>query len=329
MKLKATSILTLAGLTLIGCAGTPPKELSDARAAYNRAASGPAAEVNPAQLHVAKQTLVLAEQTYEDEGNSFRARDRSYVAMRKAQLAEVQARILQADKESAQWRHQAEVSEARMIARARNEASKAKEELATERTRREDAERRAQEAYDSLAKFGKVSADQRGTVISLSGSLLFASGKSSLLPAAKRRLKEVADAVLHNDPQAQLLVEGHTDSTGSAQLNDALSLKRAESVRSFLVSKGIPKDQIEAQGFGFSHPIADNSSPEGRANNRRVEIVVQNPEAPTGPQGSMNSPNNMPRTSPGSNLTPPQPVKPSMPSTPNSPTMPKNMPGTR
>ena len=83
MKLKATTIMTLAGLTLIGCASTPPKELSDARAAYNRAASGPAAEVNPAQLHVAKQTLVLAEQTFEDEGDSFRARDRSYVAMRR------------------------------------------------------------------------------------------------------------------------------------------------------------------------------------------------------------------------------------------------------
>jgi len=326
MKLKATSIMTLAGLTLIGCASTPPKELQDARAAYNRAASGPAAEVNPAQLHVAKQSLVLAEQAYDDEGDSFRARDRSYVAMRKAQLAEVQARIIEADKESAQWRHQAEVSEARMIARARNDASQAKQELASERQRREEAERKAQEAYDSLAKFGKVSADARGTVISLSGSLLFASGKSNLLPAAKRRLKEVADALLQNDPNAQLLVEGHTDSKGSVELNDALSLKRAEAVRSFLVSKGIPRQQIEAQGFGFSHPIADNSTAEGRANNRRVEIVVQNPQGPQGPaapQGSMNNnmPNNMPSTPGG--LTPPQPVKPSLPSTPN---MPKSMP---
>src|ERR1700754_4097778 len=101
---KVTPVLAFAGLVLFGCASTPPKELKDARAAYNRAASGPAAEVNPAQLHVAKQTLVLAEQTWEDEGDSFRARDRSYVAMRKAQLAEVQARILQADKEASQWR---------------------------------------------------------------------------------------------------------------------------------------------------------------------------------------------------------------------------------
>jgi len=275
MKLKVTSVLMFAGMLLLGCAEAPPKELVDARAAYNRAASGPAAELNPAQLHVAKQSLVLAEQAYEDEGKSFRAKDRAYVATRKAQLAEVQARILQADKESAQWRHQAEQSEARMIANARSEASKAKEELASERTRREEAERKAQTALENLQKFGSVSQDARGTVISLSGSLLFASGKSTLLPAARRRLGDVADALLQGDPRSTIMVEGHTDSKGSAKLNDALSVKRAEAVRHYLISRGIPKERIEAEGFGFSRPIADNSTPEGRANNRRVEIVVR------------------------------------------------------
>lgn len=308
MKHKATTVMTFAGLMLLGgCAGSAPKELKDARAAYNRAASGPAAEINPAQLHVAKQTLVLAEQTFDDEGNSFRARDRAYVAMRKAQLSEVQARTLQAEKESAQWRHQAEVSEARMIANARNEASKAKEELATERMRREEAEQKAQSAYEDLQKFGSVSADARGTVISLSGSLLFASGKSALMPTARRRLGDVAEALMKNDPHAKLIVEGHTDSTGSAKLNDALSLKRAESVRSYLVSRGIPRDQIEAQGYGFSRPIADNSTPDGRANNRRVEIVVQGPQQGQGIQNQGSQ-----RGTPGSGMMI-EPVKPNMP----------------
>jgi outer membrane protein OmpA-like peptidoglycan-associated protein len=275
MKSKLKSALVFAGVVLVGCAESPPKELVDARAAYNRAASGPAAELNPAQLHVAKQSLVLAEQAYEDEGKSFRAKDRAYVAMRKAQLAEVQARILQSDKESAQWRHQAEQSEARMIANARNEASKAKEELASERAKREEAEKRAQAALDNLNKFGKISQDSRGTVISLSGSLLFASGKSSLLPSARRRLTEVADALMQGDPRSTIVVEGHTDSKGSATLNDALSLKRAEAVRTYLITRGMPRDRIEAEGFGFSRPIADNSTAEGRANNRRVEIVVR------------------------------------------------------
>jgi len=303
--------MTLAGLLMFGCASAPPKELSDARAAYNRAASGPAAEINPAQLHVAKQTLVLAEQTYEDEGDSFRAKDRAYVAMRKAQLAEVQARILQADKESAQWRHQAEVSDARMMSRARNEASKAKEELASERIKREEAERRAQEALASLEKFGSVSQDSRGTVISLSGSLLFASGKSTLLPAARRRLTDVATALQQGDPNSAIIVEGHTDSKGSAKLNDALSLKRAEAVRTYLISRGLAKDRIEAEGYGFSRPIADNSTAEGRANNRRVEIVVHQPQ---GAQGQTNQP-----TTPGAGMKPPALPEMNAPKQPNQP----------
>src|SRR5262249_31721271 len=89
--------LALACLSLLitsACAAPPPRELQDARAAYRRAASGEAARVNPAQLEAARSTLALAEQTYDDEGSdSFKTRDRAYVATRKAELAEVQARI--------------------------------------------------------------------------------------------------------------------------------------------------------------------------------------------------------------------------------------------
>ena len=72
-----------------------------------------------------------------------------------------------------------------------------------------------------------------------------------------------------------MVVEGHTDSQGADAMNQELSQKRAESVRTYLVSRGIAADRITAQGFGPSRPIADNTSPEGRANNRRVEIVVK------------------------------------------------------
>jgi outer membrane protein OmpA-like peptidoglycan-associated protein len=72
-----------------------------------------------------------------------------------------------------------------------------------------------------------------------------------------------------------MVVEGHTDANGSQTHNLDLSARRAQSVRSYLVSQGIPESQIRAQGLGFSRPVADNKSAEGRANNRRVEIVVQ------------------------------------------------------
>ena len=71
-----------------------------------------------------------------------------------------------------------------------------------------------------------------------------------------------------------MVVEGHTDSQGSASSNQDLSQRRAEAVRDYLVSRGIAGDRLTAQGFGPSRPIADNGTAEGRANNRRVEIVI-------------------------------------------------------
>jgi outer membrane protein OmpA-like peptidoglycan-associated protein len=119
-----------------------------------------------------------------------------------------------------------------------------------------------------------VKKESRGTVITLSGNVLFASGKSMLLPGAQTSLNQVADA-LKDQNDAKILVEGHTDSKGSEASNMELSRARAEAVASYLASRGVPKEQITSQGYGPSRPVADNNTPEGRANNRRVEIVVQ------------------------------------------------------
>jgi outer membrane protein OmpA-like peptidoglycan-associated protein len=71
------------------------------------------------------------------------------------------------------------------------------------------------------------------------------------------------------------VVEGHTDSQGRVQDNQELSLARAQSVRDYLVSRGIAADRISAHGLGSERPVATNKTAEGRADNRRVEIVVQ------------------------------------------------------
>ena len=126
-----------------------------------------------------------------------------------------------------------------------------------------------------LAKFASVKQEARGMVITLSGSVLFASAKSDLLPAAQLKLNDVANALIKEDPLSKIVVEGHTDSQGGVPYNQELSQRRAQSVRDYLVSRGIASDRVTAQGFGPSRSIADNNSPEGRANNRRVEIVVQ------------------------------------------------------
>jgi outer membrane protein OmpA-like peptidoglycan-associated protein len=95
-----------------------------------------------------------------------------------------------------------------------------------------------------------------------------------LLSSAQVKLDQVAKALL--DVRARnLIVEGHTDSQGSDSYNQGLSQRRADAVRDYLVQRGYPADRIQARGMGKSHPIADNASPEGRANNRRVEIVIE------------------------------------------------------
>jgi outer membrane protein OmpA-like peptidoglycan-associated protein len=119
-----------------------------------------------------------------------------------------------------------------------------------------------------------VKEEARGLVITLNGSVLFATGESTLLPIAKDRLHEVALALIDNSG-SKIVVEGHTDAIGSQSRNEELSRRRAEAVRDYLVAEGIEVHRITAIGVGPNRPIADNKTPEGRANNRRVEIVVQ------------------------------------------------------
>jgi outer membrane protein OmpA-like peptidoglycan-associated protein len=120
--------------------------------------------------------------------------------------------------------------------------------------------------------------EARGTIITLSGSVLFRSNDSALLPAALTRLDQVAEALVAKGQR--VTVEGYTDSRGSQSTNMSLSQRRADSVRSYLVTRGFPTEKIEARGMGPDRPIADNTSAEGRANNRRVEIVIARADSP-------------------------------------------------
>src|SRR6202044_3976507 len=124
------------------------------------------------------------------------------------------------------------------------------QQLQNERQRREDADKRAAQAAADLARIASVKQEPRGMVITLSGSVLFASAKSDLLPDAQAKLGDVAKALGEQDPNAKIVVQGYTDSQGGASFNQDLSQRRAESVRGFLVSHGISSDRVTAQGFG-------------------------------------------------------------------------------
>jgi outer membrane protein OmpA-like peptidoglycan-associated protein len=103
--------------------------------------------------------------------------------------------------------------------------------------------------------------------------VLFKTGSFELLPGARERLAKISGIVLAY-PSLHLQVEGHTDSVGGDEYNQTLSEKRAGAVRDYLVQQGILADAIQARGFGKTQPIASNETPEGRQQNRRVEMVI-------------------------------------------------------
>lgn len=117
-----------------------------------------------------------------------------------------------------------------------------------------------------------ATSEARGQVMTLSGDA-FASGQSQLKPEARANLQRVVEFV-GRFPDKAVLIEGHTDSQGSANLNQVLSQKRAEAVRDALLQDGVAASRLTAVGLGKDRPIADNATSEGRARNRRVEIVV-------------------------------------------------------
>ncbi|MEM9572776.1 MAG: OmpA family protein [Pseudomonadota bacterium] len=100
----------------------------------------------------------------------------------------------------------------------------------------------------------------------------FSVASAQIAPASADLLDQLADAV--TECGMQVTIEGHTDSTGSATLNDSLSLARAQSVRTGLIARGVSEDLLTAEGYGAARPIAENDTPEGREQNRRIEFNV-------------------------------------------------------
>jgi outer membrane protein OmpA-like peptidoglycan-associated protein len=264
---------TLTALLLIGCGSTKaaaPKELVDARAAYNSAASGPAAQYNPSDLHVAKTSLDRAEQWYAQDPAAPETRTQSYLALRRAQIAAAQGQTGLAVAQRDQAERALVQAQAQALAQTRADLDQARAQLAESQRNGSAADERAMAVLERQAGAHK---EARGEVITLPGSLLFQTGKSDLSQTARARLDTVAVA-LKGAPDKRIVIEGYTDDTGTDAVNLPLSEARAQEVRTYLVSRGVPEGNIMAKGFGPTRPIASNKTVEGRATNRRVEIVV-------------------------------------------------------
>lgn len=269
--MRITNYLISTTLILLahGCATlSPPDELVRARDSYTRAQNSRASDLARDELEKAKKALDSAEKSLEDRDSTQKTIHLSYVAERKAQLAAVVGDMKAAERENVIAQTElamATESAAGTLAKSRSELEQAKQ-VASEYQQR---------MMELLGKIADVRAEARGVVMTLSGNVLFAFNKSELLTPAHSQLSRVADA-LKTLNYPKLNIEGHTDSIGSAASNLALSQRRADSVRSYLINQGYPADVIDARGMGKEHPIVDNSNAENRANNRRVEIVIQN-----------------------------------------------------
>jgi outer membrane protein OmpA-like peptidoglycan-associated protein len=207
------------------------------------------------------------------------------VAAMKAKMeADAQAAKAKAEADAlAKAKADAERREAQAKADAAAQAAKAADEAAAMKAREEaaradaekakaDAEALRAQLLDQFSRILETRDTERGLVVNM-GDVLFDTGKFDLRPLAREKLARLAGIILSH-PGLHLEMEGHTDNTGSDELNMKLSEQRAEAVLSYLVDQGLPQDALAARGFGKTMPVADNTTAEGRQQNRRVEIVI-------------------------------------------------------
>ncbi len=250
-KLESKKIIlpALVFASIAGCSSGPlPKgqTLMDAEKAYETAKSDPVVlEYAAPQLQKANKTLQAAAKASTEEDMTSLA----YIANVQNKIAVFTADTRKAEKKFV-------------------ELSNKKDRLFTQALQNEK---------NALAEqLSKLQAKEtaRGMMLTL-GDVLFVSGKAELQPGAIEPINQLVD-FLKQHPEKTIIIEGHTDNTGSSAFNTKLSLQRAEYVQSALLQRGIPAYKISAIGLGQSQPIAINTTEQGRKQNRRVEIIIQN-----------------------------------------------------
>jgi outer membrane protein OmpA-like peptidoglycan-associated protein len=276
-----------------------PLEIYEARNAVDIAKSRGADKYAPEIFSKAEASLKMAESSLASKADKntvistarqtaqFSEDARALTAQRQEEERIAKERQDAAAKAQAEAEAKAAADAAEAKRKADADAAEAKRKADAEIAAREEATRAAQAQTQAaerekqvlrarlLDQFNRVlptTDTPRGLVVNM-GDVLFNSGKSDLRPPAREALARLSGIVL-NYPSLRLAIEGHTDSTGSAEFNQTLSEKRADAVRDYLVTQGLDTDKLSAQGLGMDNPVADNSTSAGRQKNRRVEIVV-------------------------------------------------------
>lgn len=275
----ATALLA-AGL-LAACANRAPlNSVEEARTSVNRTANN--AEVvrlAPLELKAATDTLARAERVWTDDNDAAEANHLAYLASQRAEIAGnlARARMLEADiktagTEAERMRLTREADQARLQADANARSAQAAQMQAMSAEQRAAQNEARVRALESQLRDIEAQQTERGLLVTL-GDVLFAFNKAELSAQAAPRLDKLAN-FLRQFPDRKLIIEGHTDSVGGDSYNQELSDRRAQAVQGALVQRGVAPDRITARGYGKTYPVAENGSAEGRAMNRRVEIVI-------------------------------------------------------
>lgn len=234
------------------------KQASDALDKANAAAAAKESLADVDQLaYIAKQKIATAQE----------------IAKQKA----AEADIANAGQQRNEVRLEARTAEAE---RAQAAAAAAMAQTAVAQQQAANAEAMARAAQAKAAQLESMMAElqakktERGMIITI-GDVLFATNQATLTPNGVATVRKLAEVLVQN-PERTVLIEGFTDSTGGDAYNQALSERRANSVRDALIGMNVGRERIATRGYGKAHPVASNDTASSRQLNRRVEIVLSN-----------------------------------------------------
>jgi len=277
-----------------GCASAPTKPAGSeqVRAKLTALQNDPSlANGAPVAIKDAEMAVREAERIEKKKDLALSAH-RVYIADRKVDTARALAETKYSETERLTLNEQAEKarldSRTREADRAKSDALVARAETAEQKlaasAARTDADTALLAANASQQQAAELQRQleilqarptDRGLVLTL-GDTLFATGKAELKSGATANLDRIT-AFMNEYPKRTAAIEGFTDSMGSDDMNQALSQRRADAVRNYLVGQGVGSNRLSSSGRGENAPIADNGSAEGRQQNRRVEVVIDQP----------------------------------------------------
>jgi outer membrane protein OmpA-like peptidoglycan-associated protein len=285
MKRLGLTLMPLTMLLLSACATQPVKKdtLQQAQQAVSGLEENAAVtRYAPVALRDAQETLRQAQQLARQGEDPQLVEHYAYLALKRAQIAQALARremLVRSAEDVQQQRAQVMLqARERAIEQARREAEQARMQAEQLRQEAQQAREQAQLSQQALQEAQSQLADleprqtERGLVLTLD-EVLFAFNSAELQAGNQRALDRLAQ-YLQAHPDHNLLIEGHTDSVGDAGYNQGLSERRAQSVYQALTQRGVDPARVRIIGLGENFPVADNGTPQGRSENRRVEVVI-------------------------------------------------------